>query len=123
MFKKETELLNSWLWDKHKTDLQWKHQRLGEWPSKEEARMYSVLLRWVDAIVIKDNVVYIIEAKLRPKADAIGQLDLYERLFRKTPEFKKYWGYPIKKVLLTQELDKEIKALCDDKGIIYEIYP
>jgi len=119
---KETDMLNAWLWEKHRTDLQWRRVRLGVLPTKELARMYMTLLRWVDAIFIKDGVVHIVESKLRADPGALGQLDLYEKLFRVTPEFDQYKSYPIQKILLTSLLDLSLAELCSEKGIEYEIF-
>lgn len=84
--------------------------------------MYMVTLRWADAIVVKDGNVSIIEAKLTPRADAVGQLMLYEKLFRETPEFKVYWNNPIQKVFLCPKLDLALAELCSEKDIKYEVY-
>ena len=64
---KESELLSTWLWAKHRTALQWRNTRLGLLPTKELARMYMVTLRWVDAIFIENGVVHLVEAKLTPQ--------------------------------------------------------
>ena len=119
---KESEMLNAWLWDKHRMDVQWRRVRLGIFPTKEMARMYMTMLRWADAIYIKEGVVNIVEAKLRPMPGAIGQLELYQKLFRNTLEFKQYWKYPIRLTLLTSMPDTSMIELTSEKGIIYEIY-
>jgi len=119
---KESELVNKWLWEFHPTSLQWRRVRLGITPDKEKARMYMVILRWADAIFVQDGVVNIVEAKLRPTAGAIGQLEHYKLLFGRTPEFSQYWKYPIQLILLTSYMDLEIVELCTQKGIKYEFY-
>ena len=119
---KETDMLNAWLWEKHRTELQWTRKRVGVLPTKELAKMYSVLLRWVDAIVIHDGYVLIIEAKIRPMPGAIGQLELYEMLFPETPEFQAYKDWPIKLILLCAMPDLSMIQLCSQKGITYEIF-
>jgi len=80
------------------------------------------LLRWVDAIVISDGVVYIVEAKLRPMPGAIGQLELYRKLFLNTPEFDQYKDWPVKMILLTTMPDLNMIELCSEKDIAYEIF-
>ena len=69
---KETDMLNAWLWEKHRTDTQWRRIRLGVLPTKELARAYMTILRWADAIYLKDGVVHIVEAKLRADPGALG---------------------------------------------------
>lgn len=119
---KESELVNQWLWSNHRLSPQWRRVRLGVVPNHEMARAYSVLLRWADAVFIENGSVYIVEAKLRPMADAIGQLQLYRDLFRATPEFQQYWTYPIKLIFLTTMLDVAITELCTKLGISYVIF-
>lgn len=119
---KETDMLNAWLWDQHRTDLQWRRVRLGVLPTKEMARMYMTILRWVDAIVIKEGIVYIIEAKVRPMPGAVGQLELYRDLFYQTPEFEQYKNYPSKLILLTAESDLNMIEMCSKKDITYYIF-
>lgn len=119
---KETDMLNAWLWEKHRTDVQWRRVRLGVLPTKELARMYMTLLRWVDAIYLKDGVVYIVEAKLRAEPGALGQLDLYEKLFKETPEFSDYSLWPIQKVLLTAVMDLNMAELASEKDVEYELF-
>ena len=119
---KESEMLNAWLWEKHREDVQWRRVRLGVLPTKAMARMYMTLLRWADAIIVKDGVVYIVEAKLRPAPGAIGQLELYNELFHNTLEFTQYKNYPVKLLLLCSIVDLAIAELCSKKGIIFEIF-
>jgi len=123
MVLKESDLVNMYLWDKHRNDLQWRRVRLGVVPTHEMSRMHSVLLRWADAIVINDGQVLIIEAKLRPNPSAFGQLDLYAKLFRVTPEFSAYASWPIRKQFLTTFPDLALGELASDKGVDYIIYP
>ena len=54
-----------------------------------------------DAVVFLPSEVHIVEAKIRDDRGKIEQLLIYEWLFKKDPEFKAYWDYPITKILLT----------------------
>lgn len=119
---KETDLLNAWLWQFHRTDVQWRRVRLGVLPTKALARMYMTILRWADAIFLKDGIVHIVEAKLRPDLGAIGQLEGYEKLFKQTPEFSAYQNWPIQKILLTTMRDLNVIQLASDKEIQYVVY-
>ncbi len=80
------------------------------------------LLRWADAIFIKDGIVHIVEAKLRPMPGALAQLELYNKLFPETPEFIQYKNWPRKLVFLTTILDTAIAEMTTEKGIDYEIF-
>lgn len=119
---KETDMLNAWLWKNHRTSTQWRRVRLGVLPTKEMARMYAVLLRWADAIVLEKGQVKIIEAKLRPDPGAVGQLELYKQLFPHTPEFSEFKNWPLVLVLLTATLDLNMVEMCSKKGIQYEVF-
>jgi hypothetical protein len=122
MVFKESDLVNKWVWTFHPNSLQWRRVRLGIVPTKEMAAMYMVILRWADLIFIENGTIYIVEAKLRPNAGAIGQLEHYKQLFGRTPEFSAYWNYPIELILLTNYMDLEIVELCSQKGIKYEFW-
>jgi hypothetical protein len=119
---KESDMLNAWLWDKHRQDLQWRRVRLGVMPSKEMARMYMTMLRWADAVIVSDGIVYIVEAKLRPDPGAIGQLELYRELFANTLEFSQYKNYPLRLILLCSMADLAVAELCSKKDIIFEVF-
>ncbi len=87
--------------------------------------MYIVTLRWADAIVYdneKDEII-IIEAKLRADSGAIGQLKLYEKLFRSTPEFEFFKDKPIRKVFLTPQADLALAELTSAENIDYVVWP
>lgn len=120
--QREARLVNEYLLNFHPTALQWKRVRLGPVADPVEARMYSVIQRWADCIYLEDDVVTILEAKIRPDAGAIGQLEHYDDLFVQTPEFQQYWDKKVRLQLLTAWEDVTIKSLCDDKGIIYTFY-
>lgn len=119
---KESELVNKYLWEYHRTSLQWRRVRLGAVPTHEMARMYLVTLRWADAIYIEDGCVNIVEAKLKPRADAVGQLLLYKELFRQTLEFKDFWPLKINMVFLCTRPDLNLAELCSKHDIKYVIY-
>jgi len=120
--QKESVLVNRWLAKFHRTSPQWTRQRLGIPANPEEAKLYSVLLRWADAIFIEKGIVYIVEGKLRPELGAIGQLEGYKYLFKVTPEFSDYENWPVKLILLSPVMDLGIAEICSKKGIIYEIW-
>ena len=120
--QKESILLTEYLKTFHRTDLQWKRVRLGIPANPAEAKLYSVLLRWADAIVIHNGFVLIIETKLRPELGAIGQLEGYKELFKVTPEFSAYEKWPIKLILVSPVLDLAIAEICKNKGITYDIF-
>ena len=118
----EARLINEYVMSTYPNDLQWRRVRIGPVPTKEDARMYKTTLRWVDAIVLHNNTVLIIEGKVRPELGARSQIEMYMQLFRSTPEFSAYWEYPMKGVLVTCLEDILVKNDCNEHGIDYVVY-
>jgi hypothetical protein len=119
---KEKAQLNAWLWKEHKTDIQWRNVRLGVLPTKELAKAYMSMLRYADAIYLKDGIVHIVEAKLRPNFGIIGQLEGYQMLFKQTPEFMAYQNWPIKLQILSSIMDIPIAQMASDKNMDFIVF-
>ena len=83
---------------------------------------FGVITRWADAIVFEPNLITIIEFKLEPKPDAIGQLDLYEQEFKKTPAYMQYWERPIHKLLVTTRVDDGVLEQAQAHNIEYRVF-
>jgi len=126
VWKKHTPLENRLVWEYmikyHPRALQWRRVRLGPYPEQEKSKLYSVLRRWADCVFVENKTVYILEAKMRAEPGAIGQLELYKKLFPDTPEFYQFRKYPIKLIFLTTIRDKVVEKLCKEKGIQYIVY-
>jgi hypothetical protein len=70
--------------------------------TEEEKKMITKPFRpVVDALVLLDEEVHLIEAKIRDDRGKIEQLLLYEYLFPRTPEFQAHASKRIRKILLT----------------------
>jgi len=120
--RREDRLIREFLAKNFPNAFVWKRVRLGMTPKPEEHKWYQVIRRWADAVVYDGKKVYIIEAKLRAEPGAISQLELYGRLFPKTPEFSLIKNKPVELVLLTGWDDPEIRAMCEERGIRYEFF-
>ena len=118
----EKIFLNNWLWEFHKSKPQWKRIRLGPVPNPAMGKMYSVTLRWADAIYLEKGVVNLVEAKLKPDFGAIGQLLGYRMMFKGTPEFKAYENWPIRLILLSKFPDLAVTELASNFGIDHVVY-
>lgn len=114
--------MNNWLWEFHKTDPQWKRVRVGPVPNPAEAKLYSVLLRWVDAIFLEDGNIVIVEAKIRPNYGAVGQLLGYRMLIKATPEFEQYVNWNVRMILVSKYPDLAVTELCSKYGVEHEVW-
>ena len=119
----EKRLLNEWLAEMHRRHLTMRNVRLGKAINQEEARMYSVMLRYADAVVVDNDTIYIIEAKLAPNAGAVGQLLQYGMLILETPEFSQYRDRKIQLLLLSAKQSGDVAEMCARNGIRFVYYP
>lgn len=85
-------------------------------------KMMNVITRWADAIVFEPNLITIIEFKMEPKGDAIGQLNLYEQEFGKSLAYQQYWDRPIQKVLVTTRIDDGVQEQAQAHNIQYTVF-
>jgi len=118
----EQRLVWEWVKKNFPDRPQWFRQRVGKAVFVGDEKLYQVLRRWADAIILDDKEIVIVEGKLRPKPEAIAELLLYKSLFPETPEFKVYKDLPIRMIMLTTMLDKAVKALAKQHKIEYVIY-
>lgn len=91
-------------------------------PNPAQAKVFSVLLRWADAVFLEEGNLVIVEAKLRPNFGAIGQLLGYKMLIKATPEFENYVAWPVRLLLLTKEPDLAVTELASKFDIEHEIW-
>lgn len=80
-------------------------------------RIYMVTQRYADAVCIFEDRVEIWEAKLIRPLTAVTQLQLYARLFRKTPEFSRYIDADLSLHILTPVMDPDLTDIAGDAGI------
>lgn len=119
----EKRLLNEWLAEEHREHLTMRNVRLGKAINREEAAMYSVMLRYADAVVIDNDTIYIIEAKIAPNGGAVGQLLLYGLLIGETPEFSQHRDKKISLVLLSAKRSGDVEDMCARNGITFVLFP
>ncbi len=89
----------------------------GVFPAGVSDRIFVVTQRYADAVCIMDDRVEIWEAKLIRPLTAITQLQLYERLFRRTPEFGAYVDADIRLAIVTPIRDRDLEDIARDSGI------
>ena len=118
----EKVFLNAWLWEFHRSNPTWKRVRLGPVPNPAQAKVFSVLLRWADAVFLEGGEIVIVEAKIRPNFGAIGQLLGYKMLIKATPEFDNYAAWNVRLILLSKFPDLAVTELASKFNIEHEIW-
>ncbi len=118
----EKQILDEYVVTNYPKCLQWTRVRVGAIPEGKELKFYGCIRRWADAIVYDGKTVTIIEAKMRPDPAGLAQLELYARLFPKTPEFQLFKDAKIKLIYLTVVDDPEVRALAATKKIRVVVY-
>jgi hypothetical protein len=89
----------------------------GALPAGVSDRIYMVTQRYADAVCVMEDRVEIWEAKLIRPLAAITQLQLYERLFRRTPEFAAYVDADICLAIVTPIRDRDLEDIARESGI------
>ena len=70
-------------------------------PEERYQRMLKIWMGRLDALVILEDKVVLIEAFIRNQFGKVEQLLYYEFLFKRDTAFKEHWHKPIEKILLT----------------------
>lgn len=129
--RRELALVTEFLEREFAKALWWTQVRLGTPPeiliteemTPEEVRMVGLWRRWCDAVLVTDGTLYIIEAMIVPKAEKVGQLELYMRLAPHTPELREYLdGRQLKGMLLYAVPDPVILAIARERGFETRYY-
>jgi len=115
--RREWRLIYEWVRENYPTDPQWMRQRIGPIPGTPAEAIYKGLRRWVDLIILHDDTIILVEAKMRPMPEGVAELELYNKLFPKTPEFSRFKDLPRKLIYLTTAYDEIIDDMCKEKGI------
>lgn len=121
----ETRLLNEYLVAEYKGAIVYPRLRLGaampltpgEALDESELRMVGVLRRWADAVVITDQELVVIEAKVRAAPGAASQLLLYDELVPFTPELRPYLSRRRVLELVYAVEDPAVSRVCERLGI------
>ncbi len=85
--------------------------------SQEELRGLGVWRRYVDALIIGEAELHLVEGKIRGAPGALEQLDLYARLVPLTPELRAWRDWPITRHLVWAIPDPVIRAMALEREI------
>ena len=85
---------------------------------ERQLRAMNIFLARCDALVLLPDKVVIIETISRAHEwFKIGQLEMYERLFKVTEEFREHWDKPVEKILVTPLKNPLLEAEAFARGI------
>lgn len=94
----------------------------GRFASDQTKRLVGVFRRWADALIVMDDRLVLIEAKILPQPGVISQLLLYRDLLPKTPELSDVSQLPIEMLLLCAVEDRLISDMARNQGIRVVIF-
>ena len=85
--------------------------------TEAEMRMRMITLPQADAVVVMANEVHIIECLVRPEWWKILMLKVYAKLFPMTEEYRPYWDFPVKCILLTAISNPFMEWVAREEGV------
>lgn len=127
---RESRLLSEWIQKTYPENKVMYRVRLGPYPGWAQkmieegvpSELYKIYQRWADAIIILQNEVILVEAKIKANPSVIGQIILYATLLPKTPELSSIKDMPIRKLILTALRDPDVEELAKTFGIEIAVY-
>lgn len=125
-----TLLLKEWIGLRYPSALVYYQLRLGPTPrtvlnvplTPAVERMLRGANRYADAVILTSSGGLIVEAKVEPTAEAVGQVLYYLRLYWQAPELSQYSGIPFQPVVLFAEGDETVTSFAHSLGCRVEIY-
>ena len=82
----------------------------------------SVFNWYADGVVVLDDQVLCIEAKLRATPSAVSQVEFYLQQMMRTPELQKYMNRPFVPVVLWAIDDPAVSAYARGRGVRVAVY-
>lgn len=103
--------------------------RLGEVPPEirdrypgQPASSFKVYLSYADAVVVTEDELLVIEAKIYEPEKGIGQLNRYARLVPTSPDLRMWASRPVKKLLVTWRSTFPIVDEANHNGVSIVIF-
>jgi hypothetical protein len=94
----------------------------GKVQSVENADMIKVWRKFADAVVVTENEIIVIEAKIVARVETIGQLEMYGKLVEETPELQRFLPKKVRLVLVAVVVDPYLVREAEAKGIEVVLY-
>jgi len=121
----EADFLNEYLASRYRGEMIFSRLRLGTVPATAipptadiwERKVWGNIRFWADAVVVTDQKLILIEAKIKPSPGVLGQIEIYRRLLPQTPELKPFFPRDVEAQLVYCIEFPLIVALAREKGI------
>ena len=84
--------------------------------------MLRVANWYADVVILTESEGLIVEAKVEPRPEAVGQVLFYLRLYWSTPDLAQYSHLPFSPVVLFGESDQAVTDFARSLGVRVEIY-
>jgi len=76
----------------------------------------------IDAVVIKDGTIYLIEAETRRPVNGLSELEIYAANAFSNPQLRPYEKYNMRIQLVTPIEDEHVMVLCKSRGWDYVLF-
>lgn len=76
----------------------------------------------VDALVVQDHKLILVEAKVQRWIDGIAKLPVYKGLLSTTPELEQYRGYEVEMRLCFPWRTEEIEVACRNAVVVLDVF-
>jgi hypothetical protein len=76
----------------------------------------------VDALVVQDHKLILVEAKIQRWVDGIAKLPVYKSLIPTTPELEQYRGYEVEMRLCFPWYSEPIELAAKNAGVVLDVY-
>ena len=118
----ESIMRSKWVKKLNASIPRWYNMRMGKLPDVDMARAFMVIQGYADLVFIVEDVVFIVEFKIRNFRSAVGQLLSYKQEFPSTPEFEPWKNLPIQMRLVASKKDEVIEKLAAANDILFEVF-
>lgn len=102
--------------------LKWFRHEVGPFDPDDPIQKNGQLRRFCDLIIDVNDTLLVVEAKMKPTAGCISQLQQYIHLIPETPDLEYYWDKPINGMILTTMQDTSVQKVANQWGFMYEVY-
>lgn len=122
----EGRLCSEYLARHHREAQTMQRVRLGRLPvnhtqggnNTDNPRIYYPLLKWADGLAIYPDRIVLIEAKLKLRPEAVGQILVYRDLIKETEALRDHWNKPLRCEIIYAVRDAPTERAARAFGIV-----